>query len=68
MTIGGGRFFLSTGADTAAAAGTGACRMATGSGSLAVAAATTGSATASCRALKFLFFRRGVAIAMLAAG
>lgn len=59
MIIGGGLFFLSTGAD---AAGAGACLMATGSASFAVAGA--GSATFSWRALKFLFLRIGVAIAM----
>ena len=62
MIIGGGLFFLSTGADAAGATGAGACLMATGSASFAVAGA--GSATFSWRALKFLFLRIGVAIAM----
>lgn len=66
MIIGGGRFFRSTGADCAGATGGGACRIATGSESLAVAGAD--SATVSCNALKFLFFRIGVTIAMMKGG
>lgn len=57
--IGGGRFFK----PGAAPATVGAVRMAIGSGSLGAAGADAFSATCSCRALKFLFFRMGVAMA-----